>query len=93
MKSALLKLEIDKTYLTISHGKGIFLYDTEGREYIDGSSGAMTANIGHGVREIGDVMKRQSDKVAFTFRHQFTNEPAEQLASKIGQTCNHMPIG
>jgi len=83
MKSALLKLEIDKNYPTVTHGKGIFLYDTEGREYIDGSSGAMTANIGHGVTEIGDAMKRQSDKVAFTFRHQFTSEPAEQLAAKI----------
>jgi adenosylmethionine-8-amino-7-oxononanoate aminotransferase len=83
MRTALLKLEIDKNYPSITHGKGIFLYDTEGREYIDGSSGAMTANIGHGVSEIGDVMKQQSDKIAFVFRHQFTNEPAEQLAAKI----------
>jgi adenosylmethionine-8-amino-7-oxononanoate aminotransferase len=83
MKTALLKLEVDKHYPTVTHGKGIFLYDTEGREYIDGSSGAMTANIGHGVVEIGDVMKPQSDKIAFVFRHQFTNEPAEKLAAKI----------
>jgi adenosylmethionine-8-amino-7-oxononanoate aminotransferase len=83
MKTALLKLEIDKNYPTVTHGKGIFLYDAEGREYIDGSSGAMTANIGHGVVDIGDVMKPQSDKIAFVFRHQFTNEPAEKLAAKI----------
>lgn len=83
MKSALLKLEIDKNYPVITHGRGVYLYDKEGREYIDGSSGAMTANIGHGVSEIGDAMKRQSDQVAFTFRHQFTNEPAEQLAARI----------
>jgi adenosylmethionine-8-amino-7-oxononanoate aminotransferase len=83
MASALLKLEIDKNYPVVTHGKGIFLYDAEGREYMDGSSGAMTANIGHGVGEIGAVMHEQSDKVAFTFRHQFTNEPAERLATRI----------
>jgi adenosylmethionine-8-amino-7-oxononanoate aminotransferase len=83
MTTSLLKLEIDKNYPVVSHGKGVFLYDTEGREYIDGASGAMTANIGHGVREIGQAMHGQSDKVAFTFRHQFTNEPAERLATRI----------
>src|ERR1700722_8540047 len=83
MTTPLLKLEIDKSYPIVTHGEGIYLYDTEGREYIDGSSGAMTANIGHGVREIGEAMHRQSDKVAFTFRHQFTNEPAERLAARI----------
>jgi adenosylmethionine-8-amino-7-oxononanoate aminotransferase len=85
MKTSLLKQVIDKHYPTVSHGSGIYLYDTEGREYIDGSSGAMTANIGHGVAEMGVVMKEQSDKIAFTFRHQFTNEPAEQLAAKIAE--------
>jgi adenosylmethionine-8-amino-7-oxononanoate aminotransferase len=83
MATSLLKLEIDKSYPVITHGKGIFLYDTDGREYMDGSSGAMTANIGHGVREIGEAMHGQSDKVAFTFRHQFTNQPAERLATRI----------
>jgi adenosylmethionine-8-amino-7-oxononanoate aminotransferase len=83
MTSSLLKLEIDREYPLVTHGKGIFLYDAEGRDYIDGSSGAMTANIGHGVTDIGKVMQRQSDKVAFTFRHQFTNEPAERLATRI----------
>lgn len=83
MSSSLLKFDFSNNYPVITHGKGIFLYDTEGREYIDGSSGAMTANIGHGVKEIGIAMHEQSDKVAFTFRHQFTNEPAERLASRI----------
>ncbi len=83
MRSSLLQLAIDKPYPLITHGSGIYLYDTDGREYIDGSSGAMTANIGHGVKEIGAALQRQSDKIAFTFRHQFTNEPAERLAARI----------
>jgi adenosylmethionine-8-amino-7-oxononanoate aminotransferase len=83
MSSALLKQNIGKSYATVTRGKGVFLYDDQGREYIDGSSGAMTANIGHGVAEIGEVMREQASQVAFTFRTQFTNEPAERLAKKL----------
>lgn len=83
MTSALLKQNLKKIYATVTHGSGVFLYDEEGREYIDGSSGAMTANIGHGVAEIGEVMRDQASRVAFTFRTQFTNEPAERLAAKL----------
>jgi adenosylmethionine-8-amino-7-oxononanoate aminotransferase len=80
---ALLKQKVDKTYPTVTHGKGVFLYDTEGREYLDGSSGAMTASIGHGVQEIADAMKTQAERVAFTYRTQFTNEPVEELALRL----------
>ncbi|MDX3928480.1 MAG: aminotransferase class III-fold pyridoxal phosphate-dependent enzyme [Shinella sp.] len=78
-----MKHPIGKTPPTVSHGKGIFLFDTEGRDYIDGSSGAMTANIGHGVEEIADVMHRQAKEVAFAFFNQFSNFPAEELARKL----------
>ncbi|MDX3975011.1 aminotransferase class III-fold pyridoxal phosphate-dependent enzyme [Shinella sp.] len=80
MKSALLKHSIDKPLAMVTHGKGIFLYDDQGRDYIDGSSGAMTANIGHGVTEIA---AEQAERVAFAFRMQFTNGPAEELAARI----------
>lgn len=82
-ESALLKQSIDKTYPTVTHGQGVMLYDTEGREYLDGSSGAMTASIGHGVEEIAEAMKEQARRVAFTYRTQFTNQPAEELARRL----------
>ncbi|MET2829227.1 aminotransferase family protein [Mesorhizobium shangrilense] len=83
MTTALLKHPIGKTYPIVSHGKGVFLYDVEGKDYIDGSSGAMTANIGHGVEEIADVMRKQASEVAFAFFNQFSNKPAEDLATKL----------
>ncbi|NYI45004.1 adenosylmethionine-8-amino-7-oxononanoate aminotransferase [Nocardioides aromaticivorans] len=81
--SALLKQHVDRAYPTISHGQGVFLYDTEGRRYLDGAGGAMTASIGHGVLEIADALNRQLSRVAFTYRTQFTNEPAEELARRL----------
>ncbi|MFS1519105.1 aspartate aminotransferase family protein [Bacillus sp. SM2101] len=81
----LIKPVLDKEYPIISHGKGIYLYDTKGKKYLDGSSGAITASIGHGVQEIIDVMADQAKKVSFVYRSQFTNEPAEQLAKKMSE--------
>ncbi|MBO8171329.1 MAG: aspartate aminotransferase family protein [Bacillaceae bacterium] len=78
-----IKPELDKSYPTVSYGKGIYLYDTEGKQYIDACSGAVTASIGHGVEEIARVMKDQAEKVAFSYRSQFTSEPAEKLAKKL----------
>lgn len=84
---ALLKQDLRMRYPTVSHGRGVFLYDTDGREYLDGSSGAMTASIGHGVAEVAEVMREQAARVAFTYRTQFTNEPAEQLARRLARVA------
>lgn len=35
-----------------------------GNKYFDGSSGAITAGIGHGVKEIADVIKKQAEEIA-----------------------------
>ena len=37
----------------VERGEGIYLYDTSGKQYIDGTSGPVVCNIGHGVKEIG----------------------------------------
>lgn len=81
--SALLKQHIDRTYPVVTHGKGVFLFDEQGRRYLDGAGGAMTACIGHGVEEIADAIQSQLARVAFTYRTQFTNRPAEELASRL----------
>ncbi|MFD1781429.1 aspartate aminotransferase family protein [Fredinandcohnia salidurans] len=79
----LIKPLLDKEYPMISHGDGIYLYDTNGKRYIDGSSGAITASIGHGVKEIIEEIENQAHKISFVYRSQFTSEPAEKLAQKL----------
>ncbi|RFU65441.1 aspartate aminotransferase family protein [Peribacillus glennii] len=87
-RTSLIKPVLDGVYPMISHGKGIYLYDTDGKEYLDGSSGAVTANIGHGVEEIRVAMDGQANKVSFVYRSQFTSEAAEGLATKIAEMTN-----
>lgn len=83
--SFLIKPSLDDQYPMIDYGKGVFLYDKQGKKYLDASSGAVTANIGHGVEEIIEAMHEQAKKVSFVYRSQFTSEAAENLARKIAE--------
>ncbi|PEL05824.1 aspartate aminotransferase family protein [Bacillus sp. AFS017336] len=81
----LIKPLLGQHYPMISHGEGVYLFDKDGNRYIDGSSGAITVGIGHGVEEIINVMTEQAKQVSFVYRSQFTSEPAEKLAKKLSE--------
>lgn len=82
-QSYLIKPLLDKNYPIISHGMGVYLYDVNGKKYLDGSSGAVTASIGHHVQAVIDAMTEQAGKVSFVYRSQFSSVPAEKLAEKL----------
>lgn len=84
-RSFLIKPILDEVYPVIDYGKGVYLFDMEGKKYLDAASGAVTANIGHGVTEIIEAMNEQAKKVSFVYRSQFTSEAAEKLAEKIAE--------
>ncbi|SEN69170.1 aspartate aminotransferase family protein [Lihuaxuella thermophila] len=84
-RTYLIKPVLDYDYPTAVYGEGIYLYDHTGKQYIDGSSGAVTASIGHRVKEVVEAMIAQANQVSFTYRSQFTNEPAEKLAKKLSE--------
>ncbi|WP_419393773.1 aspartate aminotransferase family protein [Cytobacillus praedii] len=81
----LIKPMLETIYPVIDYGKGVYLYDKTGKEYLDASSGAITANIGHGVEEIIEAMHEQAKRVSFVYRSQFTSDAAENLARKIAE--------
>jgi len=74
----------------LDRGEGVYLYDVHGKAYLDGSSGAMVANIGHANPRVLAAMQRQMEKATFGYRLHFENEPAERLATRTAQ-C--MPAG
>ncbi|HJV46571.1 MAG TPA: aspartate aminotransferase family protein [Bacillota bacterium] len=84
-QSYVIKPHLRKDLPVISHGKGIHLYDQEGKRYIDGCSGAVCASIGHGVEEIVQAMIDQAKKISFTYRSQFTSEAVESLAKRLSE--------
>ncbi|WP_111412440.1 aspartate aminotransferase family protein [Billgrantia lactosivorans] len=66
-----------------SHAKGVYLWDETGKQYLDGCSGAIACNLGHGRDDIRDAMLAQLDRVAFTYRTQFENAPAVALGRAL----------
>ncbi|MFO3797553.1 MAG: aspartate aminotransferase family protein, partial [Anaerolineales bacterium] len=72
-----------KFYPTVDRGEGIYIYDTDGKEYIDASGGAAVVSIGHGVKEITEAMIRQAERISFAHGSQFTSQAAIELASKL----------
>ena len=66
-----------------SRSEGIYLWDINGKCYIDGSSGAMVSNIGHSNPSVLAAMAAQMNKGTFAYRLHFENEPAEKLADEL----------
>lgn len=84
-RSYVIKPELGKNYPVISHGKGIYLYDKDGKRYIDGCSGAVTASIGHAVDEVVEAMYAQGKEVSFAYRSHFSSDAVEQLGAKLAE--------
>lgn len=67
----------------LASGKGCYLYDRTGKQYLDGSGGAAVSCLGHGDTEVIEAVKKQLDDAAFAHNSFFTSEPAEQLAQLL----------
>ncbi len=75
-------------------GEGIYLWSKEGKRYIDGSSGPICVNIGHGVKEVTDAVHKQMEQVSYVHSSHFTTssvkECADKLASLAPKTLNYV---
>lgn len=64
-------------------GKGIELFDSEGKAYIDASGGAAVSCLGHGHPAILEALHDQLDRLAYAHTGFFTSEAAERLADRL----------
>jgi adenosylmethionine-8-amino-7-oxononanoate aminotransferase len=72
--------EPGNVYPRIVRGDGVYLYDDEGHEYLDGSGGAAVCSVGHSHPAVLRAIRKQLEQCAFAHTAFFTNEPQEQLA-------------
>lgn len=71
-------------------GQGVWLYDQEGRAYLDGSGGAAVSCLGHNHPDVQAAMHAQIDALAYAHTSFFTTEVAEELA---GMLVDDAPAG
>ncbi|MGB8813631.1 MAG: aspartate aminotransferase family protein, partial [Paracoccaceae bacterium] len=74
--------QTDHVRPTLERAEGIYMWDTDGNRFIDGSSGAMVCNIGHSNPAVLEAMRRQMEKSTFGYRLHFVTEASEALAAK-----------
>ncbi|HXP17003.1 MAG TPA: aminotransferase class III-fold pyridoxal phosphate-dependent enzyme [Terriglobales bacterium] len=66
-------------------GEGVYLWDREGKRYLDFSGSAAVNFIGHGVQEISAAMAEQVRQLEFVHSSQFTTPVAEEYARELLQ--------
>lgn len=69
--------------LVLTRGQGSWLYDTDGRGYLDGNSTIWTNIHGHSHPHIVEAIRKQAARLAHSSFLGFTNEPAIRLAEKL----------
>lgn len=82
-----LYFENDFDYPLIVKGKGIYIYDEEGKEYIDGCAGSVSTSLGYGREDISEAIAHQAKEISFVHRHhvssKIVNEATDLLKEMI----------
>ena len=79
--------------IPVSHGRGAWLYDMEGKRYLDAISSWWVNLFGHANPRINAALKDQLDKLEHAMLAGFTHEPvvrlSEQLSELTGNVLGH----
>jgi taurine---2-oxoglutarate transaminase len=72
--------------IAVKYGEGVYLYDYDGKRYLDFSSGLMNVNIGHGNQRVTEAVVRQMQEVAYITPSCVTKVRGE-LGKKLAEIC------
>lgn len=68
--------------VVFDHGDGVYLYDTDGKRYLDFAAGIAVQAFGYNNKEYGDALKAQIDKLMHT-SNLYYNVPAINAAGRL----------
>ncbi len=72
--------------IAVKYGEGVYLYDNDGKKYIDFSSGLMNVNIGHGDQRVTQAVVKQMQEVAYVTPSCVTKVRGD-LGKKLAEIC------
>lgn len=72
--------------IAVKYGEGVYLYDYDGKRYLDFSSGLMNVNIGHGNQRVTDAVVKQMQQVAYVTPSCVTKVRGD-LGKKLAEIC------
>lgn len=68
--------------IVLDHGQGVYLYDTDGKKYLDFTAGIAVQALGYGDQEYNEALKAQIDKLLHT-SNLYYNQPIIDAAEKL----------
>jgi len=75
----------EPTIPTLDRAEGCYVWDTEGKRYLDALSALFCAQIGYGHPSMGEAAKRQMDKLPFATNWSYAHQPAIDLAAALAE--------
>ncbi|MDC8757936.1 adenosylmethionine--8-amino-7-oxononanoate transaminase [Janthinobacterium fluminis] len=76
--------------IPVSHGRGAWLYDHEGRRYLDAISSWWVNLFGHANPRINAALKDQLDRLEHAMLAGFTHEPVVELSERLSALTGHV---
>ena len=77
---------VDGAEVVLARGEGVFVWDEQGRRYLDGAASLWYANVGHGRRELRDAVTAQLEVLeSFHLFGDLANRPALDLADRLAR--------
>lgn len=68
--------------LVVDHGKGCYIYDKDGKKYLDFLGGIATCSVGHGNKQVVKAISEQAKKL-INITNLYYTEPQAELAEKL----------
>ena len=72
--------------IAFDHGQGVYLYDNDGREYLDFCAGIAVFALGYGNESYNNALKAQIDKIIHTSNYYYT-EPMAKAAKLLTEAA------
>jgi len=90
-RSALYPWSFSRDYPVAVRSEGVYIYDENGKRYLDGSGGAVAVNIGHAVRPVTEAIYRTLSELPYAHTSHFCTREGEQLAALLSTKFPGLP--
>lgn len=67
----------------IVKGKGAYLYDEDGKCYLEACGGSISNSLGYGREDMAEVLKKQAEEISFAYRHHVSSQALNDAADAL----------
>lgn len=85
--SHIIHRSLRSTPAVAARAQGAYIYDAQGKQYLDACGGAAVSCLGHAHPDVLAAMHRQIDQLAYAHTSFFTSDTVEQLADQLTRTA------